>query len=175
MASKEASILIVDDREETASMLSSLLDLSLTIEHVCHVARSGEEAIRRLEASFFHLVLTDIEMPGMSGIELCKKVYLERPNTVVVIVSGMTDIRYAIAAMRAGAFDYLVKPIDVAEFLGAVKRALAYQEALMKKHYCAQSLEEEFHDFFQLSAHLRTARSPKTPVEPQKSKSHAVS
>jgi DNA-binding NtrC family response regulator len=173
MATKEASILIVDDHEDSASMLSSLLDLSLAVEHVCQAARSGEEAIRRLESSFFHLVLTDIEMPGMSGIELCEKVYLEQPNTVVMIVSGMTDIRHAIAAMRAGAFDYLVKPIDVAEFLGAVKRALAYQEALMKKHYCAQSLEEEFHDFFQLSAHLRTARSFKPAPAPPKARSHA--
>ena len=174
MATKEASILIVDDHEDTASMLSSLLDLSLAVEHVCHTARSGEEAISRLESSFFHLVLTDIEMPRMSGIELCEKVYLEQPNTVVVIVSGMTEISYAIAAMRAGAFDYLLKPIDVAEFLGAVKRALVYQEALMKKHYCAQSLEEEFHDFFQLSAHLRTVRNFRAPTEPQKSRSHAV-
>src|ERR1051325_6430805 len=152
MATNDASILIVDDCADTAKMLSSLFSYSLNIDHVCHTAQSVEEAIQRLESYFFHLVVTDIEMPRTTGIELCQKIYNDYPHTLVVIVSGMTDIKYEIAALRAGAFDYVVKPIDVQEFLGTVRRALSYQEALMKKHYCAQSLEEELHDYFELSA-----------------------
>lgn len=173
MTTNEVSILIVDDHVDTAKMLSSLLDYSLNIEHVCHTAQSVEEAMQHLESYFFHLVITDIEMPRMTGIELCQRIYHDQPNTPVVIVSGKTDIQYSIAAMRSGAFDYVVKPIDVQEFLGAVRRALAYQEALMKKYYCAQSLEEEFHDFFQLSAQLRSARKPILPVEAPRLKSQA--
>ena len=73
MATKEASILIVDDHEDTAKMLSSLLDHSLAVEHVCHTAQSGEEAIRRLESTFFHLVLTDIQMPACRGSSCARR------------------------------------------------------------------------------------------------------
>jgi DNA-binding NtrC family response regulator len=174
MTTNEASILIVDDCGDTAKMLSSLLDYSLKIEHVCHTAESVAEAIQHLESYFFHLVITDIEMPGMTGIELCQKIYQDHPNTPVVIVSGKTDIQYAIAAMRSGAFDYIVKPIDVREFLNSVARALEYQEALMKKQFYAQSLEEEFHNYFELSAQLRLARRLKSSLEPQELRLHAA-
>jgi DNA-binding NtrC family response regulator len=173
MTTNEVSILIVDDCGDTAKTLSSLLNYSLAIEHVCHTAQNVEEAIQRLESYFFHLVITDIEMPRMTGIELCQKIYSDQPNTLVMIVSAMTDIQYAIAAMRSGAFDYIVKPIDVAEFLTSVRRALEYQRALMKKHYCAQSLEEELHDYFELSAQLRSARRLKAPVDQQRARSQA--
>jgi DNA-binding NtrC family response regulator len=173
MAINEIAILIVDDCGDTAKGLSSLLKHSLHIEHVCHTAQSVEEAIQHLESYFFHLVITDIDMPGITGIELCQKIYHDQPNTPVVIVSGKTDIQYAIAAMRAGAFDYIVKPIDVPEFLKAVKRALEYQEALMRKQFCAQSLEEEFHNYFELNTQLRQARKLKSLVEPQALRSHA--
>ena len=167
MATKVASILVVDDSADTTTMLSTLLDLSLPTPHVCHVTQSGEEAVQKLESSFFHLVITDIEMPGMTGIELCQKIYIDQPNTVVVIVSGKTDVKYPVAAMRAGAFDYVVKPIQVVEFIATVERALIYQEALMKKHFCMLSLKEEFGDFFDLSARLRCARVPELPVKPR--------
>jgi DNA-binding NtrC family response regulator len=171
MTTNEVSILIVDDCGDTAKMLSTLLNYSLGVEHVCHTAKSVEEAIQRLESYFFHLVITDIEMPRITGIELCQKIYNDQPNTLVVIVSGMTDIQYAIAAMRSGAFDYIVKPIDVQEFLHSVRRALDYQKALMKKHYCAQSLEEELHDYLELSAQLRSTRSLRSSLEARRASS----
>jgi DNA-binding NtrC family response regulator len=170
MTTNEVSILIVDDCGDTAKMLSSLLNYSLKIEHVCHTAESVEEALQHLDSYFFHLVITDIEMPGRTGIELCQKIYQDQPNTPVVVVSGKTDIQYAIAALRAGAFDYVVKPIEVREFLGSVRRALEYQEALMKKQYYAQSLEEEFHNYFKLNTQLRQARRLQSPLQAQASR-----
>lgn len=173
MTTNEVSILIVDDCKDTAKMLSSLLNYSLKIEHVCHTAESVDEAIQYLDSYFFHLVITDIEMPKMTGIELCQKIYQEQPNTPVMIVSGKTDIQYAIAAMRSGAFDYIVKPINVQEFLGSVTRALEYQEALMKKQFYAQSLEEEFHNYFELNTQLRSARKFTSPMQSQELRLHA--
>jgi DNA-binding NtrC family response regulator len=121
------------------------------------VATSAEEAMKLLEASFFHLVLTDIQLPGATGLELCNFVHQTFPNTVVVMVSAMTDINYAIEAMRRGAFDYVTKPVNPKEFLGSVEQALRYQEALMAKHYCEQSLEEEVADLLALNKRLRSA------------------
>lgn len=165
MNDKELALLVVDDDADTTKMLSQLLGLTLTRQHHCFTAASVEEATRLLDSTFFHLVITDINMPGPTGISLCRQIYENHPNTVVIIMSAMTDINYAIDALRAGAFDYLVKPIHAAPLTAAIERALEYQESLMKRHYCQQSLEEEVRDLFALNARVRSSRSRKAAGE----------
>ena len=140
-------------------MLCQLIGITLSAQHHCFSAANAEEAIRLLDSTVFHLVITDINMPGTTGISLCQRIYEKHPNTVVVMMSAMTDIQYAIEAMRAGAFDYLVKPVQVAQLTATVERALKYQETLMKRHYCEQSLEEEVRDLFALNSRIRATRS----------------
>src|SRR5919199_3294902 len=127
-------------------MLCQLIGITVSTQHHCLTASSADEAMKLLDSTFFHLVITDINMPGTTGISLCQQIYENHPNTVVIIMSAMTDINYAIDALRAGAFDYLVKPIHAAPLTAAIERALEYQESLMKRHYCQQSLEEEVRD-----------------------------
>ena len=103
---KDISILVVDDDVETTKMLCQLIGVTLTAQHHCFPAGNVEEATRLLDATFFHLVITDINMPGTTGISLCRRIYEDHPNTVVIMMSAMTDINYAIESMRAGAFDY---------------------------------------------------------------------
>lgn len=158
--SKETSILIVDDHKESGSVMRTFLGLYVKTDHACVVVTSAEEAMQRLESSFFHIVLTDIQLPGASGLELCSFVHQTCPNTVVIIVSAMTDIKYAIEAMRCGAFDYITKPVNPKEFLSSIERALEYQNILMKKHYCEQSLEEEVNDLLALNNRLRSTAKP---------------
>ena len=81
-------------------------------------------------------------MPGTSGIELCQLVQQAYPETVVIMVSGMTDIKCAIEAMRHGAFDYITKPFDLPQVMIAVERALRYQALIAAKRNYEQSLEE---------------------------------
>ena len=152
----------MDDHKESGAVLRTFLGLHIKTDHACVVATTAEEAMQRLESSFFHIVLTDIQLPGASGLELCSFVHQTYPNTVVIIVSGMTDIKYAIEAMRCGAFDYVVKPVNLKEFLSSIERALEYQNVLMKKHYCEQSLEEEVNDLLALNTRLRS--TVKLPV-----------
>jgi DNA-binding NtrC family response regulator len=175
MSKTDINILIVDDSEETALMLSILLKQSLNGDYTFHLAYSAEEALNLLEASFFHLVITDIEMPGATGISLCKTIYEHYPHTLVIIVSGKADMKYPIESLRSGAFDYVIKPIVVPEFITIVERALSYQAALMKRYYCEQALEEDLRDFFELKARLRATRNQETAGAEQKSKSHSVS
>src|SRR5690242_15985240 len=104
-------------------MLCQLLGITLSAQHHCFSAASAEEAITLLDSSFFHLVISDINMPGTTGISLCQQIYENHPNTVVVMMSAMTDINYAIESMRAGAFDYLIKPVQVVQLTTAVERA----------------------------------------------------
>lgn len=157
MNSKETAILIVDDHKETGAVMRTFLGMHIKTDHACVVATSAEEAMERLESSFFHIVLTDIQLPGASGLELCSFIHQNYPNTVVIIVSGMTDIKYAIEAMRCGALDYVTKPVNPKEFLSSIERALEYQNILMKRHYCEQSLEEEVRDLLAINSTLRSA------------------
>jgi response regulator RpfG family c-di-GMP phosphodiesterase len=135
---KEVSILIIDDEEP----IRRLLALYLSDEYTCVTAASADEATTMLAGSSFNLVMTDITMPGTSGIELCQYINQAYPDTVVIMVSGMTDINYAVEAMRHGAFDYVVKPFDLSHVLMAVERGLRYQGLIVAKRHYEQSLEE---------------------------------
>lgn len=136
--SKETSILIVDDEEPIRRLLTTCLDPNYT----CITAASAEEATTLLEAGTFSLVLSDIRMPGASGLELCQLVRRMSPETVVIMVSGMTDISFAVEAMRQGAFDYITKPFDLQQIQMVVDRALRYQALAEAKSRYEQSLEE---------------------------------
>ncbi|HWP42887.1 MAG TPA: HD domain-containing phosphohydrolase [Blastocatellia bacterium] len=136
--SKDISILIVDDEEP----IRRLLSVYLSDAYTCVTASSADEAAALISSSFFNLVLTDITMPGASGLELCQLIQKTSPETVTVMVSGMTDIQYAIEAMRQGAFDYITKPFDLQQVLMAVDRALRYQALVAAKRHYELSLEQ---------------------------------
>jgi cyclic di-GMP phosphodiesterase len=137
-ANKNISILIIDDEEP----IRSLLAMYLSEEYTCRTAASADEATEILASGPFNLVITDIAMPGTTGIELSQYIRQAYPDTVVIMVSGMSDINYAIEAMRHGAFDYLTKPFDLSQVLMAVDRALRYQVLIAQKRSYEQSLEE---------------------------------
>ena len=135
---KDISILIVDDEEPIRHLLATYL----SNDYACVTAASADEATILLDSSSFNLVITDITMPGASGIELCQYVQKALPETVVMVVSGMTDIQYAIEAMRHGAFDYVTKPFDLTQVLIAVDRAVRYQALVAAKRNYEHLLEE---------------------------------
>jgi len=135
---KQVKILIIDDEEP----IRRLLAMYLSEDYVCVTASSADEATALLVDGAFNLVITDITMPGTSGIELSQLVRDNYPETVVIMVSGMTDIDFAIEAMRHGAFDYVTKPFDLAQVLMAVDRALRYQALVAARRHYEQSLEE---------------------------------
>jgi cyclic di-GMP phosphodiesterase len=137
-STRDISILIVDDEEPIRRMLATYLAKA----YACVTAASTDEATLLLDSSCFNLVLTDITMPGASGIELCQYVQKAHPDTVVIMVSGLTDIRYAIEAVRHGAFDYVTKPFDLPQVLMAVDRALRYQALVAAKRQYEHSLEQ---------------------------------
>src|SRR5712692_1298447 len=137
-AKKKISILIIDDEEP----IRRLLAMYLSEEYSCITVASADEATELLASGPFNLVITDIAMPGTSGIELSQYINQAYPETVVIMVSGMSDINFAIDAMRHGAFDYLTKPFDLPQVLLAVDRALRYQVLIAAKRSYEQSLEE---------------------------------
>ncbi|MBI3652067.1 MAG: response regulator [Acidobacteria bacterium] len=138
MNNKTISVLIVDDDEAIRDILFS----TLRNTYACATASSAAEALSLLSGMSFNLVISDIAMPGASGLELCKIVHEKSPDTVVIMVSGLTDIEYAINAMQRGAFDYVVKPFDLVQIAMVVERALQHQSLLAFRRHYEESLEE---------------------------------
>jgi putative nucleotidyltransferase with HDIG domain len=131
-------ILIVDDEREITEILADLL----SEDYECLKAGSAEQALDCLRAAEFHLVISDITMPGMSGLEMIPHVKQLCPDTVVVMISGMQTVESAIGALRLGAFDYLMKPFDLRQVEAVVKRALEYHELVVAKRRYENHLEE---------------------------------
>jgi response regulator RpfG family c-di-GMP phosphodiesterase len=131
-------ILIVDDEVEITEILADLL----SEEYECTRAGSAEEALARLQASEFQLVISDITMPGMSGLDMIPHIKQLSPDTVVVMISGMQTVESAIGALRLGAFDYLMKPFDLRQVEAVVKRALEHHDLVVAKQRYENHLEE---------------------------------
>lgn len=131
-------ILIVDDELEITEILADLLSK----DYDCQKAASAEQALMQLRQSDFQLVISDITMPGMSGLEMIPHIKSLSPNTVVVMISGMQTVESAIEALRLGAFDYLMKPFDLRQVEAVVKRALEHYELIVAKRRYENHLEE---------------------------------
>jgi cyclic di-GMP phosphodiesterase len=138
VTSPRSRMLIVDDEPEITSILSDLF----SDQHDCTTAGSAEEALEKFAGRDFELVVSDITMPGMSGLEMIPHVKRMRPNTVVVMISGMQTVESAIGALRLGAFDYVMKPFDLRQVEAVVKRALDHQELIVAKQRYDDHLEE---------------------------------
>src|SRR5919107_1290101 len=126
---EKARILVVDDERQIRFLLCGVLR-----EHYeCAEARSAEEALDILGRQDFDLVLSDITMEGITGLEMIPRVLGLAPDTVVIMVSGEGHIESAIEAMRAGAFDYVTKPFDFRQVEAAVRRGLGHSALLRAK------------------------------------------
>lgn len=131
------SILIIDDD----SQISDLLTAVFADRYDCHSAASAEDALNMLGARSIDLILSDIDMGDMSGLELVPHVHSVSPDTVVVLISGHNEIETAIQAMRAGAFDYIAKPLDLRHIEAAIDRALSHSRLLRDKRRYKEQLE----------------------------------
>jgi response regulator RpfG family c-di-GMP phosphodiesterase len=135
---RRARVLIVDDEAEIREMLCDLL----SIDYDCEDAASAEEALARLPEGEFNLIVSDITMGGMSGLEMIPLALAASPESVVVMISGMQTVESAIEALRVGAFDYIMKPFDLRQVETAVKRALEHYELRQAKRRYENQLEE---------------------------------
>lgn len=134
----KANILIIDDEPEITGLLFDLL----REDYECSRASSAEDGLALLYANEFDLVLTDIQMGGMSGLEFVSKLIDHAPDTVVIMISGLHTIETAITALRVGAFDYITKPFDLLHVEAAVRRALDHRGLRQAKRHYENYLEE---------------------------------
>ncbi|NNK86291.1 MAG: sigma-54-dependent Fis family transcriptional regulator [Desulfobacterales bacterium] len=114
------SILVVDDEVQVRTMLSSMLN---RFGHIVDSASDGAEALNKFEENDYGLVISDVVMPEMSGIELLDEVKKISPNIPVIMITGHGTINTAVEAMQKGAFDYILKPFSSKAIEKAIERA----------------------------------------------------
>lgn len=122
--SQKKKILIVDDDGRVRELLTELLGNT----YDCTTTSSPIEALRMASDGTFPLVITDVEMPELSGIELCKRIREASPSTTVVIVSGNSDEIIRTEALAAGAATFIPKPFDLFDLEASVKSSLSRSE-----------------------------------------------
>jgi CheY-like chemotaxis protein/GGDEF domain-containing protein len=135
----KARILAVDDQLYFRVFLEDLLTQE---GYSVEVAASGDEAVSRLDAERYDLIVTDLVMPGMGGIELVQRAKQRNPDQDVIVVTSVGDVATAVGAMKLGANDYLLKPIERPALVRAVEGVLK-QKRIREEHarLIAENLE----------------------------------
>jgi len=134
------SILIVDDEAAVRDMLTwALASRGFT----CHAAENGLRALARLQEEECAVVVADIRMPGLDGLELLKRIKARWPLTEVIIVTGVFELRNGVEAMRNGAYDYVTKPFTIEDVVLAIERALYKRDLEIQNRHYRESLEQE--------------------------------
>ena len=151
MNSRSSRILIVDDEADIRRMLTRCLE---PLETECLEAGSGAAALTAVGECFPEVVLLDVRLPDMNGLEVLRKIRDQAPETAVIMLTAFDDSRIAVEAIRNGAADYLTKPVDVDTLLHRVRRAL--EDVRMRRHleWCASS------EATPISFHGMVGRSP---------------
>ena len=131
-------VLIVEDEKAISGVLHSILSDELT-DYEILVAEDGLEAYKLLEKDDFALIISDIKMPKLSGLELLKQALQLKPDTTFVMISGHADIDTAVSALKDGAYDFISKPIDINRLITSVRNALDRKNLVQK----ANTLQKE--------------------------------
>jgi len=134
------SILIVDDEKSIRDNLAKYL----SVDYTAYTAANGTEAIRELTAnSDIEVVLSDMKMPGMDGLELLQKIREDSRDVVVILITGFSTIESAVDAMRRGAYDYLTKPIDLNKLEITIKNAIENKKLRSENILLKQRIREK--------------------------------
>jgi DNA-binding NtrC family response regulator len=141
MKANPYKILVVDDERDICKALEFLLSRE---GYRIAVASSGEEALKKIEAEDFDLVITDLKMEGIDGMQVLEDALVMNPNLIVVIMTAFASVESAVKAMKKGASDYIVKPFINEDVKMTVKRLLEHKKVLMENIVLRQQLSQQF-------------------------------
>ena len=124
MTEQQRHVLVVDDEQETCDLLQMVLERE---GYKVTTSTSAGSALELVGSVDFDLVLTDLQMPEMGGLELCERVLGTRPNVPVVVITGQGSLESAIGAIRVGSYDFITKPVDPKLLILTVSRAIEHR------------------------------------------------
>ncbi|NOX97128.1 MAG: sigma-54-dependent Fis family transcriptional regulator [Nitrospirae bacterium] len=136
-----AKILVVDDEAKMRRVLQMMLEEN---GYKVDLAGDGEKASNKIKQSDFDLVITDMKMPKKSGLKLLREIRKVDEELPVIVMTAYGTVPTAIEAMRAGAYDYILKPFDLEEMKAVVKKALAVEKLLRRSRYLQEELEAKY-------------------------------
>jgi len=133
------SVLVIDDEEV---MRDSCAQILARRSYAAKFAASGPEGLRLLRAETFDLVLLDLMLPGLSGLDTLQRIKAESPDTIVIIITGHATVASAVSAMRLGAYDLLPKPFTPEEMASILNRALEKRRLVAENVYLREELTQ---------------------------------
>ncbi len=160
-AQTAAHLLVVDDEESVAITVAEVLRQE---GYEVETASSGNEAIACLEQTEFDLVLTDLHMEGGDGLSVLAEVRRRAPFTISIVLTGFASVESAIASLRQGAYDYLIKPCIIDDLKMTVHRGVEHRRLILAEQQARAHLEELNRDL-ELRVEERTAELTRVNVE----------
>jgi DNA-binding NtrC family response regulator len=136
-----ARLLLVDDEQTLCESIKRVFEKE---GFVIDIANTAELALQMLNTNMYHVVITDIILPGMDGIELLHQIKLKQPEQIVIIITAYASIDTAIKAIRLGAYDYIVKPIIHEELKQTVNNALKQHALLNENIILKKQIERQY-------------------------------
>ncbi|HCE45852.1 MAG TPA: hypothetical protein DET40_20090 [Lentisphaeria bacterium] len=137
-----AKILIVDDELTIIEVLKKLLAKSGYSVSTC---LNGNDALDKLKEEVFDLMITDVRLPGIDGITLLQRGRELQSHLAIIVMTAYSDVEPAVAAMKNGAFDYVIKPFNFDELMITIQRALSYEMALAENEVLKSTLTANYH------------------------------
>ena len=137
-----AKILIVDDNPEVLKLIANILE---TNDYEVETASKGESAIKKLESNDYDVVLTDLMMPDVDGIQVLEHVKSRASKTMCIILTGHGTIKSSVEAIKKGAFDYITKPVSPSELLIIVEKALKFKNLEEENLRLKKELKGKYH------------------------------
>jgi putative nucleotidyltransferase with HDIG domain len=138
----KASILVVDDEPAVRKLLKRILERD---GYACAIAENAEAALFKTTSQSFDLVISDINMPGRSGIELLKEIKKHFPNMPTLMISGVKDVTTSDSAISLGAYDYILKPFQKDQVLISVKNSLRRRCMELQERFERENMEKVIH------------------------------
>ena len=150
------TVLVVDDQEPAREMLRDFVEGELG--YTCQTAANGIEALDLVERQSFALVLSDVRMPEMDGVQLLKRIKKIKPDQCVVIVTAFGDQYSFVDMVEAGASDFILKPFDLAELRAKVVRVLRERALVLEQRALIQGLRAKIEESQHQREELKSAR-----------------
>jgi len=141
MAGEQEKILVVDDEPGVRSVLQRMLAQA---GYEAVTADNGAEALDRVSLGEVNLILLDIKMPDISGMEVLAKITAEYPDVAVIMVTAVIDIQVAVEALKLGAYDYITKPFNRDEVIQKVRKAIGKWKHQLQERRQSLLLKEKF-------------------------------
>jgi DNA-binding NtrC family response regulator len=137
-----AKILVVDDNPDVLKLIADILESN---DYEVKTVSNGASAIKELENNDYDMVLTDLMMPDVDGMQVLENAILKTPKTMCIILTGHGTIKSSVEAIKKGAFDYITKPVSPTELLIYVEKALKFKNLEEENIWLKKELKGKYH------------------------------